>query len=183
MTANNRQRARQLFMELADLPRADQTAALSRLCGNDTTLRAEVEALLRAEMQAGGFMASPTSPASRSDPDAATMGVTTHERVGAQIGRYKLLQQIGEGGFGVVYMAEQREPVGIDFAADYIERTPAEVLNPPELIDGADLQSLGLPPGPQFKEILTSIRDAQLNEQVTTPDEAIALARKLAGGE
>lgn len=111
MASINRQRARQLFMELADLPKPDQTAALSRLCGNDTTLRAEVEALLRAEMQAGGFMASPTSPEARSDPDAATIGVAMHERVGAQIGRYKLLQQIGEGGFGVVYMAEQREPV------------------------------------------------------------------------
>jgi poly(A) polymerase len=80
-------------------------------------------------------------------------------------------------------MAEQREPAGIDFAADYLSRTPAEVLDPPELIDGADLQSLGMAPGPQFKEILTTVRDAQLNEEISTREEAIALAQQLAGGK
>jgi poly(A) polymerase len=79
-------------------------------------------------------------------------------------------------------MAEQREPTGIDFAADYLARTPAEVLNPPDLIDGADLQSLGLSPGPQFKEILATVRNAQLNEEFSTREEAISLAKHLAAG-
>src|SRR5690606_39544505 len=78
-------------------------------------------------------------------------------------------------------MAEQREPAGIDFAADYLARTPAAVLDPPELIDGADLQSLGLAPGPQFKGILTSVRDAQLNDEITTRRAAIELAKQRAG--
>ena len=103
MIPNNRQRVRQLFMELTDLPKADQAAALNRLCGDDEGIRAEVEVLLGAEMQAGEFMGSPTSaPATRSGTDHVTIATTIHEHVGAQIGRYKLLQHIGEGGFGVV---------------------------------------------------------------------------------
>src|SRR6185369_3968813 len=58
-----------------------------------------VETLLRAHDAAGGFLQS-------------TVAVEPpHEGPGTIIGRYKLLQQIGEGGFGVVYMAEQLEPV------------------------------------------------------------------------
>jgi len=76
-------------------------------------------------------------------------------------------------------LTEQRETPGLDFASDYLARTPRDVLDPPELIDGADLQQMGLPPGPRFKEILTAVRDAQLNEEITTPDDALALARKL----
>ncbi|MEZ6050198.1 MAG: CCA tRNA nucleotidyltransferase [Planctomycetaceae bacterium] len=73
-------------------------------------------------------------------------------------------------------LAEQRDTAGLDFAAAYLANTPKEVLNPPELLNGSDLQKLGLPPGPQFKEILTAIRDAQLNELIATADEARALA-------
>ena len=77
-------------------------------------------------------------------------------------------------------LAEQRDVEGIDFAAEYLAGTPLEVLNPPELIDGADLQALGLEPGPLFREILTAVRDAQLNEEIATREEALALARKMA---
>ena len=76
-------------------------------------------------------------------------------------------------------LAEQRDVGGIDFAAEYLASTPLEVLNPPELIDGADLQALGLQPGPLFREILTAVRDAQLNEEIATREEALALARTM----
>jgi len=97
---------------------AERASFLEGACGNDASLRAKVESLLTADADAGKFLKEVSRG---SDPDAtipqAARGVVSQarvapsEHVGDQIGRYKLLQQIGEGGFGVVYMAEQREPV------------------------------------------------------------------------
>jgi WD40 repeat protein/serine/threonine protein kinase len=75
-------------------------------CAGDDSLRQRVEALLRAHESAGTFMDSP-AVAARGEP----VTVKPSEQPGDRIGRYKLLQQIGEGGCGVVYMAEQEEPV------------------------------------------------------------------------
>ncbi len=80
-------------------------------------------------------------------------------------------------------LAEQRDVAGLDFAADSLANTPTEVLNPPDLLDGSDLQELGLSPGPQFKTILTAVRDAQLNEQISNRDEAVKLVERLTSAE
>ena len=69
-------------------------------------MRQRVEALLRAYESAGTFM-DRLAVGPRSESAAGRSA----EQPGARIGRYKLLQQIGEGGCGVVYMAEQEEPV------------------------------------------------------------------------
>jgi WD40 repeat protein len=79
---------------------------LDKVCGNDAALRAKVEALLKANEQAGSFLNAPPF-----DPNVTLDTSPLTEGPGTIIGRYKLLEQIGEGGFGVVYMAEQQEPI------------------------------------------------------------------------
>src|SRR5689334_5548891 len=86
-----------------------RTAYLNDACGTDSALRQRVEALLRAADLAGDFLEQP--PDGLSDADSTSMVNELSEQPGDRIGRYKLLEQIGEGGCGVVYMAEQEEPV------------------------------------------------------------------------
>ena len=87
---------------------AERAAYLSQACGNNVQLRQHVEALLVAHEKAGGFLEEPAAA-----PPGKTIVVSTPltEKPGDRIGHYKLLQQIGEGGCGVVYMAEQEEPI------------------------------------------------------------------------
>ena len=80
-----------------DAQRADY---LSRACP-DPQLRGEVEALLEAHRNPDSLFAEAT----------VRVETTPSEGVGTMIGRYKLLEDLGEGGFGVVYVAEQNEPV------------------------------------------------------------------------
>src|SRR2546425_5551098 len=96
------------------LPAGQRAAYLDEACAGDAALRQRVEELLQASEEAGGVLQDPAPRARRSAdtlvsplPNAAASG----GKAGDRISRYKLLQQIGEGGCGVVYMAEQEEPV------------------------------------------------------------------------
>src|SRR5881394_3977862 len=96
---------RAIFDEASEMPPGTtRNDYLEQVCAGDLGLRAEVEDLLRSHETVGGFLADPK----REDPQATP---TVFGREGDRIGRYKLLQKIGEGGCGVVYMAEQIEPV------------------------------------------------------------------------
>jgi len=94
-----------VFAAALPIAAGERAAFLARECGDDHALRARVEALLRADSEAGNFMERPLG-----DPGARSLHAIG-EKPGDRIGRYKLLQQIGEGGAGVVFMAEQEEPV------------------------------------------------------------------------
>ncbi len=105
---------RAIFNEALDRPDAAARARhLDEACGADAALRERVEKLLRADDEAGGFFSDPNSRPQSFPPAASTLPSTlpVTEKAGDRIGRYKLLQQIGEGGCGVVYMAEQEEAV------------------------------------------------------------------------
>jgi len=65
------------------------------------------------------------------------------------------------------------------FVEEFLLQTPPEVLNPPPLISGDDLVALGYRPGPRFREWLETVRDAQLNLEIVSRDEALALVRQL----
>jgi poly(A) polymerase len=61
---------------------------------------------------------------------------------------------------------------------ELLRQTPRERLDPPPLVTGDDLIELGLEPGRFFGQILDAVRDEQLNEKITTKDEAMSFVRK-----
>ncbi|MDB6039755.1 MAG: serine/threonine protein kinase, partial [Verrucomicrobiales bacterium] len=96
-----------VFTEALRLPLEERDRYLSKACNGDGEFRLRVEALLQAYEEAGDFLGKPAADRSTNAPLILAAGKKSGER----IGHYKLLQQIGEGGSGVVYMAEQEEPV------------------------------------------------------------------------
>src|SRR5947207_8674839 len=96
-----------VFAEALQLPVSERSAYLQRACGADAELHQRVERLLKAHDHAGDFLEHPPPEAVAE----ASPKISVGEKPGDRIGRYKLLQQIGEGGCGIVYMAEQEEPI------------------------------------------------------------------------
>ncbi|MHC4590915.1 MAG: serine/threonine protein kinase, partial [Planctomycetota bacterium] len=105
---NGRDRSAEILERALELEGDARSAFVEGACGGDSGLHDEVRALLAAHNEAGDFMNAPTSAA---EAAAVTLTGPLTEGPGTTIGRYKVLQAIGEGGFGVVYMAQQTEPV------------------------------------------------------------------------
>src|SRR5690348_9815696 len=112
---------RQLFIRALEQPAGEERAAfLEMACCHDPALRRRLEVLLQKFEALGTFLEEPAvsapdslhRPSAEGDCPAETVRAESlTEKAGDRIGRYKLLEQIGEGGCGVVYMAEQEEPV------------------------------------------------------------------------
>lgn len=75
-------------------------------------------------------------------------------------------------------LAGDRDLSPVMHCEELLRQTPPERLDPPPLITGADLISMGLEPGKLFREMLDAVRDAQLNDEISTKDEALNLARR-----
>jgi serine/threonine protein kinase len=106
----NREEA--IFDGALQLPPAHRAAYVDAACGTDTELRRRVRVLLEADEKAGGFL----DPAAAPSPAMGAKGTIVisappSEKPGDIIGRYKIRENLGEGGCGIVYVAEQFEPV------------------------------------------------------------------------
>src|SRR5271156_2180597 len=93
---------RSIFLAAVEsYPPEQWQAYLDEACANDDELRQRVEALLRGHTAYNGLVDRPASP-----PENRIT-----EGLGSVIGPYKLMEQIGEGGMGLVFIAEQQQPV------------------------------------------------------------------------
>ncbi len=100
-----------LFVEAMEMPEERRARFLDTACAGDGALRARVEELLASHHGAGDLMGAPTGLGEEGAGGASGASESPGERVGSQIGRYRLVGVIGEGGFGTVYRAEQSEPI------------------------------------------------------------------------
>src|ERR1041385_3269872 len=89
----------EIFTDALSLPRAERAAYLEHACDGDSELRRKVEALLEGHDRVGDFMENSPKTTSLQVGSKVSAG----EKPGGRIGHYKLLQQIGEGGCGVVF--------------------------------------------------------------------------------
>jgi serine/threonine protein kinase len=103
---------RSIFLAVLEKKNAEERAAfLDEACAGDADLRRQIECLLEEHARAGSFLEKAAIEEGPATNPPTTVPAPAMEGPGSRVGPYKLLQRIGEGGFGMVYMAEQEQPV------------------------------------------------------------------------
>src|SRR5258707_11825089 len=141
---------RSLFLDLLEMDDpAQRSAYLEQACAGSPEMRSQVEQLLSAHDMAGKFMERPATDLIGVEGGECLVS----EGPGSMIGTCKLLEQIGEGGFGVVFRAEQQRPVRRQVAVKVLkagmdtrqvvarfeaERQALAPLSPPRIAPGLD---------------------------------------------
>jgi len=173
------QRVRELFDAAVERPAADRANWLTQTCGNDQTLRAEVERLLEAHGQMGEFIETPAL--AQLPPLAQLEDQPTLEWTGERFGPYQVVRELGRGGMGVVYLAERADgefdkqvaikllPSGADAQARQRFRRERQILadlehpNIARLLDGGTLNQqpyvvMEFVPGQSLRQLLREQR-------------------------
>jgi WD40 repeat protein/serine/threonine protein kinase len=144
--SSDSKRVQAVFLAAVEQPAAERIALLERECGADAELRRRVEALLQAHDQPGSLLEAPAADL------VATVDEPIAERPGTVLGPYKLLQEIGEGGMGTVFMAEQTQPLQRKVALKIIK--PGMDSRPVIARFEAERQALALMDHPHIARVL-----------------------------
>ena len=101
----------EIFSAALKLSVAERGSFLDSVCKDDPELRGQVEALLKAHYDSATFLQDSSKPTDRQMTETVSQPTPTENPGTIIAGRYKLLQEIGEGGMGSVWLAEQAAPV------------------------------------------------------------------------
>jgi eukaryotic-like serine/threonine-protein kinase len=112
-----------IFAEAADADSDTRRSLLASRCIGRPRLQVEVEALLASHDQLGGFLGAPEGEARPEDNEDAEGGNPDRLRIGSLVGPYRLIEQIGEGGMGNVYLAERADGLFSHRVAIKVTRT------------------------------------------------------------
>ena len=168
--------AEAIFNEALGRPSGERAAYVAKACGVDLHLRARVESLLRVHEAPEGFLPEEPGAGPKLDLSKATEEpLPADEKPGDTIGRYKLLERISEGGFGSVYIAEQKEPVKRQVALKIIKLG----MNTRQVVARfqAERQALALMDHPSIAKIFDAGVTGDPNSQLSTPNSQLLLGR------